>query len=116
MGRTSGIARAGIRRGCNNKDNPGFKGSHTETQGGEHNVALPTYHSLGGAKSWAVFDDPNISQPSFVLIPNQEKRGTTMKYKITALLMAILCMGALTPTPSKGAGVVVEIGDRPYYN
>ena len=35
-----------------------------------------------------------------------------MKYKIAALLVAIFCMGALTPTPSQGASIVVQIGDR----
>lgn len=38
-----------------------------------------------------------------------------MKYKLIALLAALLCTGAITPSPSSAASVVIHIGDRPYY-
>ncbi len=39
-----------------------------------------------------------------------------MKYKLTLILAALLCVGPLTPTISQAASVVVELGDRPYYS
>ena len=38
-----------------------------------------------------------------------------MKYKLAVLLAALLCAGAIAPTPSQAIGFSIEIGDRPYY-
>jgi hypothetical protein len=39
-----------------------------------------------------------------------------MKYKLAVLLGAILCVGAIAPTPAEAIGFSISIGDRPYYN
>ena len=38
-----------------------------------------------------------------------------MKYKLAVLLGALLCAGALTPTPAQAIGFSIEVGDRGYY-
>lgn len=38
-----------------------------------------------------------------------------MKYKLAVLFGALLCAGALAPTPSQAIGINIEIGDRGYY-
>ena len=38
-----------------------------------------------------------------------------MKHKLAVLFAALLCAGALIPTPAQAVGVSIEIGDRPYY-
>ena len=47
---------------------------------------------------------------------NWRKKGIeAMKQKLAVYLLALVCAGAVTPTSSFGAHVVIEIGDRPYY-
>ncbi|MEY2526594.1 MAG: hypothetical protein QOE73_1365 [Verrucomicrobiota bacterium] len=38
-----------------------------------------------------------------------------MKYKLAVLLGALLCAGALAPTPAQAIGFSIELGDRGYY-
>src|SRR6266403_1023432 len=44
-----------------------------------------------------------------------ELRKTTMKHKLAVLLAALLCLGALVPTPAQAVGISISIGDQPYY-
>jgi hypothetical protein len=39
-----------------------------------------------------------------------------MKYKLALLLAVLVSLIGGAPTPAKGAGVFIEVGDRPYYN